>query len=154
MDALDLKILKLLQEDASITNAKLAERVSLSPSSCLRRVNHLKKSGKIVSIVAMCDPAALGRGLALIVLVTLKHDAVVKRRAFIEKVSNEAAISQAYSVAGETDVVLFMNLTGMDEYVDICERIFDHDENVEKFISLFAMDQFKNETAIPLDALE
>lgn len=154
MDALDRKILNLLQEDASITNTRLAERVYLSPSSCLRRVNRLKDSGKIVSIVARCDPAALGRGLSVIVLVTLKYDAVAKRRAFMEKVSTEKAISQAYSVSGETDVTLFMNLTGMDEYVEICERLFDHDENVDKFKSLFVMDHFKNETAIPLNAVE
>ena len=151
MDALDRKILAQLQRDASLTNAQLSEKVALSPSSCLRRVKRLKADGMIDTVVALCNPAALGRGLTAIVEVYLVHDAIAKCREFMANVMREDAVGQAYTVTGEVDIVLVMTLKDMDEYVALCERLLDANENVRKFRTLIAMDRYKFETAIPVD---
>jgi Lrp/AsnC family leucine-responsive transcriptional regulator len=61
MDRIDRRLLNLLQEDASRTNARLAEEVGLSPSSCLRRIRRLTSAGVIDRIVAVLNPAKAGR---------------------------------------------------------------------------------------------
>ncbi|MBW2185208.1 MAG: AsnC family transcriptional regulator [Desulfuromonadales bacterium C00003068] len=151
MDAIDGKIVEILQHDASLTNIELSERVNLSPSSCLRRVQRLKDQGVLVKTVALADPDKLNRGLMAIVDVTLERHGADARQIFIDKLILEPAVGQAYGVTGETDIVLIMNLTDMKEYRDICDRLFTHDANIVKFRTLFAMECHKYDTAIPVN---
>jgi len=72
MDRIDRKLLNLLQNDASRTNVDMADEVGLSPSSCLRRLQRLRKSGVIDRIVAILNPAKAGRVLKALVTVELK----------------------------------------------------------------------------------
>lgn len=150
MDALDRKIVTLLQQDADLTNAELSAQVNLSPSSCLRRVQRLKQEGVLLKTVALADPEKLGRTLTAIVDVTLERHGSAARKTFLQQMHREPAIGQAYAVTGETDVLLIMNLVDMKEYQALCDRLFDHDPNVVKFRTLFAMERYKFDTAIPL----
>ena len=152
MDAIDRKIVEVLQNDADLTNVELSERVNLSPSSCLRRVQRLKDQGVLLKSVVLADPDKLNRSLMAIVDVTLERHGADARQIFLQQLLLEPAIGQAYSVTGETDVLLIMNLADMKEYQAICERLFNHDPNVVKFRTLFAMERYKYETAIPVDA--
>lgn len=152
MDAIDGKIVEILQHDASLTNIELSDRVNLSASSCLRRVQRLKDQGVLVKTVALADPDKLNRGLMAIVDVTLERHGADARQIFIDKLILEPAVGQAYGVTGETDIVLIMNLTDMKEYRDICDRLFTHDANIVKFRTLFAMECHKYDTAIPVNA--
>ncbi len=151
MDAMDGKIVEILQNDASLTNIELSERVNLSPSSCLRRVQRLKDQGILLKTVALADPDKLNRSLMAIVDVTLERHSADARQGFMEQLLLEPAVGQAYSVTGETDVLLIMNLADMKEYQSICERLSNHDPNIVKFRTLFAMERHKYETAIPLN---
>ena len=72
MDRIDRKLLNLLQRDASRTNVDMADEVGLSPSSCLRRTQRLRKSGVIDRIVAILNPAKAGRMIKALVTVELK----------------------------------------------------------------------------------
>jgi len=72
MDRIDRKILNLMQRDASRTNADIADEVGLSPSTCLRRVQRLRKTGVIEKIVAILNPSRAGRGIKALVTVELK----------------------------------------------------------------------------------
>ncbi len=75
-DKTDRKILSLLQADGRMTNAELSQRISLSPSACLRRVQRLERDGVIAGYRAEVDPERLGLGLQAFVRVQLKsHDA-------------------------------------------------------------------------------
>lgn len=151
MDTIDRKIVEALQKDAELTNVELSNRVSLSPSSCLRRVQRLKKDGVLLKTVALADPDKLNRGLTAIVDVTLERHGAEARKTFMNQLLMEAAVSQVYSVTGETDVLLIINLVDMKEYQALCNRLFNHDPNVVKFRTLFAMERNKYETAIPVD---
>ena len=87
LDRTDLRLLAELQRDGRVTNAELAERVSLSPSACLRRVQRLEAEGVIAGYAAQVDPQAVGLGLQAFVRVQLaKHEAAAIER-FVAQVN-------------------------------------------------------------------
>ena len=153
MDAIDCKIIEIIQSNADLTNAELASQVNLSPSSCLRRVQRLRKEGVILKTVGLVDPDKLNRGLTAIVDITLERHGTEARKMFMDQIMREPAIAQAYSVTGETDVLMIINLVDMKEYQAICNRLFNNDPNVVKFRTLFAMERNKFETAIPVNVI-
>lgn len=150
MDRIDKKLLKLLQHDASRTNADLAELVGLSPSSCLRRIRRLKNAGVIDRVVALLAPDKAGRGLKAILTVELERHGEQYMRQFLDLVVKEPAVMQAYSVSGETDVVLMLRLADMEEYDALSKRLFQDRSNVARYYTLFVIRTAKEITAIPL----
>jgi Lrp/AsnC family leucine-responsive transcriptional regulator len=152
MDRIDRKLLDLLQEDASRTNAELAETVGLSPSSCLRRIQRLKAAGTIDRVVAILDPAKAGKGLKAIVTVELERHGEQPTRQFLDLAARERAVVQAYSVSGQTDVVLMLRLSDMAEFDALCERLFNDRTNIARYYTMFVIRTGKETTAIPLSA--
>jgi Lrp/AsnC family transcriptional regulator, leucine-responsive regulatory protein len=150
MDRIDRRLLNLLQEDASRTNARLAEAVGLSPSSCLRRIRRLKSAGIIDRIVAVLRPAKAGRAMKAIVTVELERHGELPTRRFLELVAKEPAVIQAYSVSGETDAVLMLSLRDMEEFDALCERLFRSRSNVARYYTMFVIRTAKETTTIPL----
>jgi DNA-binding Lrp family transcriptional regulator len=148
MDRIDKKLLNLLQRDASRTNVDLADAVGLSPSSCLRRTQRLRKSGVIERIVAILNPAKSGRTIKALVTVELKLHGEQHMRRFLDIAIAEEAVSQAYAVTGETDVVLMLRLRDMEEYAPLCDRLFSDDNNVARFFTMVVIRTAKEETAI------
>lgn len=150
MDRIDRKLLNLLQRDASRTNADMADEVGLSPSSCLRRIRRLRRAGVIDRIVAILSPAKTGRMLNAIVTVELKLHGEQHMRRFLDVARGEDAVSQAYAVTGEADVVLMLRLRDMEEFDALCDRLFRDQTNVARFFTMMVIRTAKNETAIPL----
>ena len=149
MDQIDRKLLDLLQEDASRTNADLAEEVGLSPSSCLRRIRRLKSTGVIERVVAILNPAKAGKGLRAIVNVELERHGEQHMRRFLDLAVKERGVIQAYSVSGETDAILMLRLADMDEFDALCERLFRDRTNVARYYTMFVIRTAKETTAIP-----
>jgi len=143
MDRIDRKILDHLQQDASIANNDLADLVGLAPSSCLRRVRQLKEKGVITRVIALTDPKKMNRPVKAIVTVRLEDHGVRARKQWLADMQGEAAISQIYSVSGETDAVVFLNLTDMEEFRELSHRLFAEDGNVVQYQSLFVLEQHK-----------
>lgn len=150
MDRIDRKILNLMQRDASRTNADIADEVGLSPSTCLRRVQRLKKTGIIEKIVALLNPSRAGRGIKALVTVELKLHGEQHMRQFLNLAVQEDAVSHAYSVTGETDVVLMLRLVDMEEFDALCDRLFRDQTNVARFFTMMIIRTAKEETAIRL----
>lgn len=150
MDRIDRKLLNLLQRDASRTNVDMADEVGLSPSSCLRRVRRLHKAGIIDRIVAILKPAKAGRVLKALVTVELKLHGEQHMRRFLDLAIAEEAVSQAYAVTGETDVVLMLRLRDMEEFDVLCDRLFRDRTNVARFFTMMVIRTAKEETAIRL----
>jgi len=150
MDRIDRRLLNLLQEDAARTNASLAEEVGLSPSSCLRRIRRLTSTGVIDRIVAILNPARANRGMKAIVTVELERHGEQQTRRFLDEVAGEQAVIQAYSVSGQTDVVLILRLTDMAEFDALCERLFREGSNVARYYTMFVIRTAKETTAIPV----
>jgi DNA-binding Lrp family transcriptional regulator len=151
MDRIDRKLLNLMQRDASGTNVDMAEEVGLSPSSCLRRLQRLRKSGVIDRIVAILNPARAGRAIKALVTVELKLHGEQHMRRFLDLASAEDAVSHTYSVTGATDVVLMLRLRDMEEFDALCDRLFRDQNNVARFFTMVVIRTAKEETAIRLD---
>ncbi len=148
MDRIDHKILAILQEDASISNNDLADRVALAPSSCLRRVRKLKADGIIIRTIVLTDPKKMGRALKAFITVRLADHGKASRRDWLRDLDKEDAVSQVYSVSGETDVVIVLNLTDMEEFQCLCDRQFSDNKNVTQYTTLFSLEQHKFELAL------
>ena len=148
MDKIDRKLLNLMQRDASRTNVDMADEVGLSPSSCLRRVQRLRASGIIERIVAILNPAKAGRGIKAIVTVELRLHGEEHMRRFLDLASAEDAVSQAYAVTGESDVVLMLRLKDMEEFAELCDRLFRDQTNVARFFTMMVIRTAKEETAV------
>ncbi len=148
MDKIDRKLLNLMQLDASRTNVDMADEVGLSPSSCLRRVQRLRASGIIERIVAILNPAKAGRGIKAIVTVELKLHGEEHMRRFLDRANAEDAVSQAYAVTGESDVVLMLRLKDMEKFAELCDRLFRDQTNVARFFTMMVIRTAKDETAV------
>ena len=148
MDKIDRALLNLMQRDASLTNVEMADKVGLSPSSCLRRVQRLTKSGIIDRIVAILNPAKAGRGIKALVSVELKLHGEQHMRRFLDFVKAEEAITHAYAITGDMDVVLMLRLTDMEEFDALCDRLFRDQTNVARFVTMVVIKTAKEETAI------
>ena len=150
MDRIDKKILNLMQRDASRSNVDLAEKVGLSPSTCLRRVQRLHKSGLIERIVAILNPTKAGRVIKALITVELKLHGDQHMKRFLDNAIAEEAVSHAYAVTGETDVALMLRLRDMEEFDALCNRLFRDDKNVARFWTMIVIRTAKETTAIRL----
>lgn len=106
LDAIDRRILAILQRDGRITNVELAERVGLTAPPCLRRVHALEKAGLIEGYHAQLAPAALGYSIMVFALVSLKSQAETDLRAFERHVANLPEIRECHMLNGEIDFIL------------------------------------------------
>lgn len=147
MDRIDRKILDQLQRDASIRNVDLAGRVGLAPSSCLRRVRNLWKSGVITRSIVLTDGEKMGRGIKAIVSVKLNDHGDAAREGWLTALKAEPAVSQAYTVSGENDAVIFLTLATMRELQDLSQKLFAADPNVVRFVTQFVLEEHKFDLA-------
>ena len=106
IDAIDRQILGILQEDGRITNVDLADRVGLTAPPCLRRVKSLEQAGTIRSYHATLDAAALGYGIMVFAMVSLKSQAEADLRAFEVHVAALPEVRECHMLNGEIDFLL------------------------------------------------
>jgi Lrp/AsnC family leucine-responsive transcriptional regulator len=150
LDELDRRILNVLQDDASQTNAELAGLVHVSPPTCLRRVKQLEDSGVIERQVVIVDPAKVGARLTAIVEITLDVQAAERMDEFEQLVAGEAAVLQCYRVAPGPDFVLIVHVADMPAYHALAHRLFATHANVRNVKAYFSTFRSKFETRIAL----
>lgn len=153
-DAIDLKILEVLQADASLTNQALAQQVHVSPPTCLRRVRRLRESGLLQRQIAVLDVERvgqlLGHGLQAIVEVSLDRQGQAEQEAFEARVVQDEAVQQCYRVSPGPDFVLVVHVADMPGYLALAQRLFTADANVRNVKAFFALKRAKFEPRIPL----
>ncbi|AZY48811.1 AsnC family transcriptional regulator [Bordetella avium] len=150
LDPIDHRILGILQRNADLSNAALAEQVGLSASACLRRVARLKEAGTIQRVVALLDPAQTGRALSAVVTLTFTRHGSEYRRELMQALIAEPAVTHCYLVTGTVSCVVIVHMNNMDEYLAFADRHFDQDENVEAFYTHVVLQTVKNEPSPPL----
>ncbi|TFY99581.1 Lrp/AsnC family transcriptional regulator [Ramlibacter rhizophilus] len=147
LDATDLKLLELLQSDASLSNLELARRVHVSPPTCLRRVRRLWEGGWIEKQVALINPqkaaAQLGHGLEAIVEVTLDRQGEEALAAFEARVVADDAVRQCYRVSPGPDFVLIVGVPDMPAYLALQQRLLTSDANVRNVKAFFSVKRGK-----------
>lgn len=120
MDRLDRAIIALLVRDGRIANTDLAQRVGLSPSPCLRRVRALEEAGVITGYHAAVDPAAMGRGLQVLVHVDMADQRQATVEAFEAAVQEVEEVVSCRRMFGNPDYLLGVAVTGFESY----ERLY------------------------------
>ncbi len=154
LDATDRLLLQQLQQDASLSNQALAERVHTSPPTCLRRVKRLQDAGFIERQVAILNPerlaTALGHGLSAIVEITLDRQDAGALNAFEARVAPDAAVQQCYRVSPGPDFVLVVHTQDMPGYQALTQRLFTVDANVRNVKAFFSVKRSKFGAELPL----
>lgn len=124
-DAMDLKILQYLQEDGRISNLDLAEKVFLSPSSCLRRMRALEESGVIRRYAAILDSDMLGLELDAFVQVTMRRDVERWHEDFVTAVQAYPEVVGCFIITGDANYVLRVKSPSLKHYsAFVLERLY------------------------------
>lgn len=152
LDAIDLRILEILQVDASLSNLELAASVHTSAATCLRRVKRLVDSGLIERRVAILSPDRLASSLTVIAEVTLDRQGAEHLAAFEERAVAEPAVQQCHRVSPGPDFILILQVSDMPAWDALVNRLFTQDANVRNVKSFFSVRRAKFETKLPLPA--
>lgn len=154
LDPIDLRLLDLLQQDASLSNLSLAQAAHVSPPTCLRRVKRLREAGLIERQVAVLSAdkvgALLGHGLEAIVEVTLERQGVEQLEAFEARVVEDTAVQQCYRVSPGPDFILHVRAADMPGYLALQQRLLTSDANVRNVKAFFSVKRAKFAPRLPL----
>ncbi len=153
LDRTDLRILAELQREGRLSNAELAERVALSPSPCLRRVQRLEQAGVIVGYGAQLDPAAVGLGLHAFVRAQLaQHDAEGIDR-FVRLVGGWDEVVACHALTGDMDYLLEIHVEDLQHFSRfLLDRLLNN-AGVADVNSSFVLRTVKQTGALPLGHL-
>jgi DNA-binding Lrp family transcriptional regulator len=150
LDAIDLRILRELQQDGSLTNVELARRVHLSPSPCLARVKALEAAGVIERYVAVANAKALGLGLNVFINISLKSQSKEALAEFERRIAEHDEVMECYLMTGDSDYLIRVavpDIAALERF--ILEQLTPI-PGIEKIRSSFALKQVRYKTALPL----
>ncbi len=151
LDAIDRRILGVLQADARISNAALAEAVGLSPSPCLRRVRALERGGVIKGYAALVEPGAVGLAISVFVQVTLERQIERALETFERAVGGRPEVMECYLMTGDADYLLRVVVSDLTAYERFLKEHLTRVAGVASIKSSFALNQVKYATALPLE---
>ena len=149
MDEIDRLLLEILQQDATLSLAQMAERVGLSPTPCWKRIQKLEARGVIMRRVAIVDPVRVGVGLSVLVNVEAGEHSPEWLQRFSAGVGAMPEVMEVYRTAGEVDYVLRVSVADMAEYDTFYKRLIAI-APMKNVTSRFAMERIKHSTAYPL----
>ncbi len=116
LDQINNRILHELIHDGRISNAELAERVGLSPSACLRRVQELERSGVIQGYRAVLDRAALGIGFTAYIAVGLSDHTKASQEAFERSITVSPEVKECHNITGVFEYLLRVEVADLNAY--------------------------------------
>jgi Lrp/AsnC family transcriptional regulator len=151
MDEVDRKLLALLQDDATLAMAELAERVGLSSTPVWKRVQKLEQAGVITRRVALVQPEQVGIGLIVFVAIEAHEHSGEWLARFAAAVAAMPEVMDAYRLAGEVDYMLRVAVADMTEFDGFYKRLIAI-VPLKNVTSRFAMERLKHSTAYPLSS--
>jgi Lrp/AsnC family leucine-responsive transcriptional regulator len=150
LDQTDLKLLKLLQEDSSLTTKELAQRVNLSPTPVFERVKQLEREGFIKKYVAILDPEKLSKGFIVFCNIRLKQHSKEYGHQFMEAIMGIDEITECYNISGDYDFMLKIYVPNMKYYQDFVLNKLGTVDSIGSLQSIFVMGEIKQTHSIPL----
>jgi DNA-binding Lrp family transcriptional regulator len=150
IDDRDRLILEELQADGALSNADLAERVNLSPSACLRRVNILAESGLVEGTHLVLDQAKAGFKGTAYVFISLKGQDRATLTAFEAAMTNVPQIQECYLLAGQADYLLRVVFGDMEDLERLHSDVITRLPGVERVQSTLTLRTVKRTTRLPL----
>ena len=153
MDKIDQNILRLLQEDSTLSHAAIAESVGLSTTPCWRRIQKLEESGVIQRRVALVDPERVNLGVTVFVAIRTNQHSQEWFDGFARVLAEMPEVVEFYRMSGDIDYLLRVVVPDIVAYDQLYKRLI---ERVDLFdvSSSFAMEQIKFTTALPVDYIE
>jgi Lrp/AsnC family transcriptional regulator len=150
LDTIDLKILNLMQQDASLSTAELAERVGLSQSPCWRRIQRMREEGYIKAQVVIVDRIKVGYHMQMFAQMKMSRLSDNERADFARAVQDIPEILECYTVFGEMDVMLKVIAPDVSWYQEFIFSTLLKLPGVQDVRSIVTLAETKGTTAIPL----
>ncbi|WP_296252170.1 Lrp/AsnC family transcriptional regulator [Pseudomonas sp. UBA4194] len=148
---IDRRILRLLQHDADLSAAQIAERVELSQSPCWRRINRMQEEGLIERKVALLNPRKLGLSMTIFVSVKLSGHGRRYLTEFEEAIIGYPEVLECYTMAGGMDFMLKVVAKDISSYERFLRDHLLQKPHVQEAYSNIAMSEVKRTTELPLD---
>lgn len=149
MDAIDRKILAVVQQDASLSVAEIGHRVGLSSTPCWKRLQRLEADGVIMRKVALIDPDKLGLGITVFVSVETGDHSQDWLRRFAEVVGAMPEVMEFYRMAGDVDYMLRVVVPDIAGYDTFYKKLIAT-VPLKNVTSRFSMERIKSTTALPI----
>ena len=150
MDKFDKKILQLLQEDSTLSNAEIAGRIGLSTTPCWRRIQNLQQRGYIRKHVVLLDRDALNLGVDVFVSIRTSRHNAQWLAAFAEAVASFPEVVEFYRMSGDIDYLMRVVVSDIAAYDAFYRRLIE-EVDIQDVSSSFAMERIKYTTALPID---
>lgn len=149
LDKIDLKILKLLQENSKITNLELSKQIGLSPAPTLERVKKLEQNNVIMSYHAKVDAQAIGLNVKTFVLVSLAWQKENALDNFVKKIKDIAEVTECYIITGDADFILKIVCRDLQDYEQLLFKKLSQIEEVERLKTLMTLSKVKKDKVLP-----
>ena len=150
IDAIDRKILKIIQRDCTIPVAEIGKMVGLSTTPCWRRIQKLEESGIIKGRVALLDPKKIDAGVTVFVSISTSQHTQEWLSRFHEVIQAFPEVVEFYRMSGEVDYLLRVVVSDINKYDQFYKKLISQIE-LSNVSSTFAMEQIKFTTEIPLE---
>ena len=150
LDEMDVKILRILQQDCTRSVADIGKEIGLSTTPCWRRIQKLEESGVIQRRVAVLDAARTNAGVTVFVSIRTNEHNDAWMRKFSAVVEDMTEVVEFYRMSGEVDYLLRVVVPDIAAYDAFYKKLIARVE-ISKVSSAFAMEQIKYTTALPLD---
>lgn len=150
LDAIDRKILAVVQRDGRITNQQLADEIGLSPSPCLRRLRLLEENGVVDRYVALLDPEAVGLSVSAFVRVRLDRQDDRHLAIFEEAVADLPEVMECYLMTGDSDYQLRVLVASLVDFEEFLRTKLSKIEGVGVVTTSFALRPIVYKTALPI----
>ncbi len=150
LDPTDITLLTVLQTEGRISNAELAERIGLSASACLRRVQRLESEGVIAGYAALVDGKRIGLGLEAFVRVQLRDHSSAVVDAFVARVQHWEDVIACHALTGEMDYLLHVMVEDLEHFSRFLLDRLLNDAGVADVNSSFVLREIKPRRALPL----
>jgi len=149
LDKIDLKILKILQENSKITNLDLSKKIGLSPAPTLERVKKLEQSDIIQSYHAHVNPTQMGLNVKTFVLVSLAWKRENALNSFLEKISLIDEVTECYIITGEADFLMKIICKDIPTYEQLLFKTISQIEEIERLKTLMTLSTVKDAKLLP-----
>ncbi len=150
LDAMDCRILDILQADCTIPVAEIGKRVGLSTTPCWRRIQRLEEEGVIEKRVALLNARKINVGVTVFVTLSTPHHSGEWLENFARTISEFPEVAEFYRMSGQVDYMLRVVVPDIERYDAFYKKLISRIE-LSNVSSSFAMEQIKYTTALPLD---
>ena len=154
LDSTDVAILKIMQEDATLSTRQIAQRVGLSPTPVFERIRRMRAEGYIRKISAVLDEEKLGCSFVAFCYIKMKQHTYENASKIMNAVQKIDEIAECYNVTGDYDFLMKVYVSSMKAYQEFVLRILGELDCIGGLNSCFVMGEVKNTYSIPVRSAE